>query len=216
MAELGYERYGAHGGDAGSFIAPQLGRIDTGHLAGVHLNDPITIPSRGDDGSGYSASDQEKLAHMRDWSSKDTSGYAGLHATRPQTLAPAVADSPAGMLAWVLDVVNTFKDPTKATPSDAIDRDVLLTNLSILWFTNTTGSSMRLYKESRQWGVELPDSGVPTGIAVFPGNNAIRGIAEKQNTIVHWSEFDWGGHFAPMEAPDLMIGDLREFFRKLR
>jgi 3,4-dihydroxy-2-butanone 4-phosphate synthase len=112
--------------------------------------------------------------------------------------------------------VNTFTDPTKATPTDAIDRDMLLTNLSILWFTNTTGSSMRLYKESRQWAVELPDSGVPTGIAVFPGNNTIRGIAEKQNTVVHWSEFDRGGHFAPMEAPDLMIGDLREFFRKLR
>jgi hypothetical protein len=185
-------------------------------VAGVHLNDPITIPSWGDDGSGYSASDQEKLARMRDWSSKDTSGYAGMHATRPQTLAPAVADSPAGMLAWVLDVVNTFKDPAKATPSDAIDRDMLLTNLSILWFTNTTGSSMRLYKESQQWGVELPDSGVPTGIAVFPGNNTIRGIAEKQNTVTHWSEFDRGGHFAPMEAPDLMIGDLREFFRNLR
>ena len=133
MAELGYERYGAQGGDAGSFIAPQLGRIDTEHVAGVHLNDPITIPSWGDDGSGYSANDQEKLAQMKDWSSKETSGYAGMHATRPQTLAPAVADSPAGMLAWVLDVVNTFKNPAKATPTDAIDRDMLLTNLSILW-----------------------------------------------------------------------------------
>ncbi|HKS45767.1 MAG TPA: hypothetical protein VJT49_11780 [Amycolatopsis sp.] len=139
-----------------------------------------------------------------------------MYATRPQTLAPTGADSPAGMLAWVLDVVNTFKDPTKATPSDAIDRDMLLTNLSILWFTNTAGSSMRLDKESQQWGVELRDSGGHTGIAVFPGNNTIRGIAEKQNTVVYWSEFDRGGHFAPMEAPDLMIGDLREFFRELR
>ena len=218
MAELGYERYGAQGGDAGSFIAPRLGRIDTGHVAGVHLNNPITIPSWGDDASGYSASDQEKLARMKDWSGKETSGYAGMHATRPQTLAPALADSPAGMLAWVLDVVNTFKDPAKATPTDAIDRDMLLVNLSVLWFTNTAGSSMRLYKESRKWGggAELPDAGAPTGIAVFPGNNTIRGIAEKQNTVVHWSEYDRGGHFAPMEAPGLMTGDLREFFRNLR
>ncbi|MFC5186909.1 epoxide hydrolase family protein [Actinomadura harenae] len=216
MAELGYERYGAQGGDAASFIAPQLGRIDTGHVAGIHLNDPITVPSWGDDGSGYSASDQEKLARMKDWSSKQTSGYAGMHSTRPQTLAPAVADSPAGMLAWVLDVVNTFKDPAKATPSDAIDLDMLLTNISILWFTNTTGSSMWMYKEMRQWGGELSNSGVPTGVAAFPGNNTIRGIAEKQNTVVHWSEFDRGGHFAPMETPDLMIGDLRAFFRELR
>ncbi|MEC3917620.1 epoxide hydrolase family protein [Nocardia sp. CDC160] len=216
MAELGYEHYGAQGGDAGSFIAPNLGRIDTEHVVGVHVNDPITIPTWNDDGSDYSAADQEKLAKMKDWSSRDTSGYAGMHSTRPQTLAPAMSDSPAALLSWVLDVVNTFKDPAKATPTDAIDRDKLLTNLSVLWFTDTGGSSMRLYKESQQWGAELPNSGVPTGVAVFPGNNTIRGIAEKQNTVTHWSEFDRGGHFAPMEVPDLMIADVRDFFQKLR
>ncbi|MFI6349166.1 epoxide hydrolase family protein [Streptomyces sp. NPDC050560] len=216
MARLGYGRYGVQGGDAGSFVAPQLGRIAPEHVIGVHLNDPITIPSGSDDGAGFGASDQEKLARMKDWSSKETSGYAAVHGTRPHTLAPAVADSPAGMMAWVLDVVNTFKDPARATPTDAIDRDMLLANLSVLWFTNTVGSSMRLYKESRFWGVELPNSGVPTGIAVFPGNNTIRGIAEQRNTVVRWSEFDRGGHFAPMEVPDLMIGDLRAFFRELR
>lgn len=216
MAGLGYTRYGAQGGDAGSFIIPQLGRIDTEHVAGIHLNDPITIPSRGDDGSGYSAADQEKLAAMQDWSSRETSGYAGIHGTRPQTLAPAVSDSPAGLLAWVLDVVNTFKDPAKPTPDAAIDRDMLLTNISALWFTNTIGSSMRLYKESGQWGAEIANSGVPTGVAVFPGGNTIRGVAEKQNTLVHWTEFDRGGHFAAMETPDLLTADLRDFFRKLR
>ncbi|WP_327139413.1 epoxide hydrolase family protein [Nocardia sp. NBC_01327] len=216
MAGLGYDRYGAQGGDAGSFVVPQLGRIDAGHVAGVHLNDPITIPAWGDDGSGYSASDQEKLASMADWSSKETSGYAGMHATRPQTLAPAIADSPAGLLAWVLDVVQTFSDPSKATPDAAIDRDMLLTNISVLWFTNTIGSSMYLYKESQQWGAEASNSGVPTGVAVFPGNNTIRGLAEKRNTVVHWSEFDRGGHFAAMETPDLLTTDLRDFFRKLR
>ncbi|WP_330180674.1 epoxide hydrolase 1 [Nocardia sp. NBC_01503] len=216
MAALGYTRYGAQGGDAGSFIAPQLGRIDTDHLAGIHLNDPITIPSWGDDGSAYSPSDQAKLAEMRDWSGKETSGYAGIHSTRPQTLAPAVSDSPAGLLAWVLDVVNTFSDPAKPTPDAAIDRDMLLTNIATLWFTNTIGSSMRLYKESGQWGAEVTDSGVPTGVAVFPGNNTIRGIAEKQNTVVRWSEFDRGGHFVAMETPDLLTTDLRDFFRKLR
>ncbi|WP_067563696.1 epoxide hydrolase family protein [Nocardia acidivorans] len=216
MAGLGYSRYGAQGGDAGSFIAPQLGRIDGDHLAGIHLNDPITIPARGDDGSAYSASDQAKLAEMRDWSSKETSGYAGIHSTRPQTLAPAISDSPAGLLAWVLDVVNTFSDPAAPTPDAAIDRDMLLTNIAMLWFTNTAGSSLRLYKESGLWGAEVTNSGVPTGVAVFPGNNTIRGIAERQHTLVHWSEFDRGGHFAAMEAPDLLTTDLRDFFRKLR
>ncbi|MBH0777862.1 epoxide hydrolase family protein [Nocardia bovistercoris] len=216
MAELGYERYGAQGGDAGSFIAPRLGRIDTAHVVGIHLNDPITIPAWDDDGSGYSVADQEQLAALRDWSSNETSGYAGMHSTRPQTLAPAVTDSPAGMLAWVLDVVNTYVDPAAATPCAAIDRDMLLANISVLWFTATAGSSMRLYKESEQWGAPLPDSGVPTGVAIFPGGNTVRGIALKQNTVVRWSKFDRGGHFAAMEAPDLLVADLRELIRALR
>ncbi|WP_067687134.1 epoxide hydrolase family protein [Nocardia jejuensis] len=216
MAALGYSRYGAQGGDAGSFVAPNLGRIDAEHVVGVHLNDPITIPAWDDDGSDYDTADQEKLAGLRDWSSRDTSGYAGIHSTRPQTLAPAVSDSPAGLLAWVLDVVNTYKDPAQDTPDAAIDRDALLTELSVLWFTNTIGSSMRLYKESRQWGADLPNSGVPTAVAICPGNNTIRGIAEKQNTVVRWSEFDRGGHFIAMETPDLLTADLRAFFRTLR
>ncbi|MFF0613813.1 epoxide hydrolase family protein [Nocardia tengchongensis] len=216
MTELGCTRYGAHGGDAGSFIAPDLGRLVPDRVAGVHLNDPITIPSWDDDGAGYSESDQQKLARLKDWSSSETSGYAGIHSTRPQTLAPAMADSPAGLLAWVLDVVNTFTDPSRATPDAAIDRDLLLTNLSVLWFTDTAGSSMRLYKESQHWGAESTNSGVPTGVAVFPGSGTIRGLAERQHTVVHWSEFDRGGHFASMETPDLLTADLRDFFRKLR
>ncbi|OQS15712.1 epoxide hydrolase [Nocardia donostiensis] len=216
MTRLGYTRYGLQGGDAGSFIAPQVGRIATEHVVGVHLNDPITIPSWDDDGTGYSEADQAKLAELQNWSNAETSSYATIHSTRPQTLAPALSDSPAGMLAWVMDVVHTYTDPAKELPEDAIDKDALLTNLSILWFTNTIGSSLRLYKESQQWGADLPDSGVPTGIATFPGATSIRGIAEKQNTVVRWTEFDRGGHFACMEAPDLLTGDLRAFFRPLR
>ncbi|WP_194818275.1 epoxide hydrolase family protein [Nocardia sp. XZ_19_385] len=216
MSRLGYSRYGTQGGDAGSFIAPQLGRIDTEHVAGVHLNDPITIPTWDDDGSGYSAEDQEKLAQLQDWSNQGSSAYAMVHASRPQTIAPAVADSPAAMLAWILDVVQTYTNPASSRPDHAIDRDLLLTNLAVLWFTNTAASSMRLYHESQQWGADLPNSGVPTGVAIFPGGSTIRGLAEKQNTVVHWSEFDRGGHFASMEAPDLLTADLREFFRKLR
>lgn len=208
MAQLGYERYGAQGGDAGSFVAPQLGRVDAEHVVGIHLNGPITIPAWDDDGSGYSADDQEKLAKLQDWNNSETSSYASIHSTRPQTLAHAVNDSPVGLLSWVLDVVHTYAN-------EPIDRDVLLTNISILWFTSTIGSSMRLYKESEQWGTELISSGVPTGIAVFKGDTSVRGIAEKQNHVVHWSEFDRGGHFAAMETPELLVADIREFFASL-
>ncbi|MFI5783437.1 epoxide hydrolase family protein [Nocardia sp. NPDC051570] len=216
MARLGYDRYGAQGGDAGSFIAPELGRIDRGHVLGVHLNDPITIPAWDDDGTGYTDADRDKLAALRDWSSNGTSGYAGIHGTRPQTLAPAVTDSPAGLLAWVLDVVHTYMNPAKVLPEDAMDIDALLTAISILWFTATIGPSMLLYKESGAWGAAVTDSGVPTGVAIFPGSTVIRGVAEKQHTVVHWSEYDRGGHFASMEAPDLLIEDLRGFFGALR
>lgn len=215
MARLGYDRYGTQGGDAGSFVGPELGRIDTEHVIGVHLNDPLTIPTWDDDGSGYSEVDQERLAKLQDWGSDGTGAYAGIHA-RPQTLAPALNDSPVGLLSWVIDVVHTYMDPAKEWPDEAMDRDLLLTNVSILWFTSTIGSSMLLYKESEIWGVDLPSSGVPTGVAVFPSGTVIRGLAEKQHNIVHWSEYDRGGHFAAMEAPDLLIGDIRTFFGTLR
>lgn len=216
MGRLGYTSYGAQGSDAGSFIASQLGRVDTEHVVGVHLNAAITIPAWNDDGVGYSQEDQAKLAALRDWSANDTSAYAGVHSTRPQSLAHAVTDSPAGLLGWVVDVVNTYKDPAAALPEDSIDRDALLAEISVLWFTGTIGSSMRLYKESQQWGADLSSSGVPTAVAVFPGDTTIRGIAEKQNNLVRWTEFDRGGHFAAMETPDLLIEDVREFFGPLR
>ncbi|KAA0024870.1 epoxide hydrolase family protein [Antrihabitans cavernicola] len=209
MSLLGYSTYGAHGGDAGSFVAPQLGRIDPEHVVGVHLNGPITIPSWDDDGVGYSDEDQAKLAKLKDWSSSQTSGYAGMHSTRPQTLAPALNDSPVGLLGWIADVVHTFAN-------EPIDRDALLTNVCLLWFTSTVGSSMRLYKESGQWGAAMPSSGVPTAIALFKGDSTIRGIAEKQNRVVRWTQFDRGGHFAALEAPDLLATDIHEFFATLR
>lgn len=216
MARLGYERYGLQGGDAGSFIASEVGRIDTARVIGVHLNDPIAIPSWDDEGADYSESDRVKLAELQDWSNAETSSYASIHSTRPYSLVPGLNDSPAGLLAWVTDVVHTYIGPDKELPEDAIGKDRLLGNISILWFTNTIGSSLLVYKESQQWGADVPNSGVATGVAVFPGSTVIRGIAEKQNTVTRWSEFDRGGHFAAMETPDLLTVDLREFFRSLR
>ncbi len=212
MKELGYDRYGAQGGDAGSFIATQLGRIAPDRLIGIHLNGPLTIPSWDEDGTGWSSTDQKKLADLKDWSDAETSSYASIHSTRPATLAPALTDSPAGLLAWVVDVVNSYVDPAAASLDDALDRDMLLANISILWFTSTVGSSMRLYKEQSGWGLKVPSSDVPTAAAVFAGDTSIRALAEKENHIVRWTEYDHGGHFASMETPDKLIAELREFF----
>jgi pimeloyl-ACP methyl ester carboxylesterase len=212
MDVLGYGRYGAHGGDAGSFIAPQLGRLHADRVVGVHVNGLITIPSWDDDGSGYSREDQEKLAKLTEWSSERTSGYAAIQSTRPLALAYGLTDSPVGLLGWVADIFHIFTNSEHDDIADAVDVDAFLTNLSILWFTGTIGSSMRLYAEGEQWGASLPSSGVPTALANFPGDTTVRGIAEKQNNVVRWTEFDRGGHFAAMEAPDLLVDDLREFF----
>jgi microsomal epoxide hydrolase len=116
-----------------------------------------------------------------------------------------------------------FKEWTDSSeaPEDAVDRDALLTNVMLYWLTGTAGSSARLYYETAHaglgWGAEEP-SATPTGVAVFPHDISlpIRRFAERTNNIVHWTEFDRGGHFAAMEEPDLVIGDVRTFFRRFR
>jgi epoxide hydrolase len=214
MSRLGYERYGAQGGDTGALVSPELGRIDPEHLAGIHVNNLLTFPSGQLD--DLSDADQGRLKLMQRWQN-EMAGYASIQSTRPQTLAYALTDSPAGQLAWIVEKFKEWTDPAAELPEDAVDRDRLLTDVSIYWLTATAGSSARLYYEgAKSWGQPSEPSAVPTGVAVFPMDITIRSIAESQHNIVHWTEFDRGGHFAAMEAPDLLVADVREFFRLLR
>jgi pimeloyl-ACP methyl ester carboxylesterase len=214
MRRLGYERYGAQGGDTGALVSPELGRIDPEHLAGIHVNNLLTFPSGQLD--DLSDADQGRLKLMQRWQN-EMSGYASIQSTRPQTLAYALTDSPAGQLAWIVEKFKEWTDPAAELPEDAVDRDRLLTDVSIYWLTATAGSSARLYYEgAKSWGQANEPSAVPTGVAVFPMDITIRSIAESQHNIVHWTEFDRGGHFAAMEAPDLLVADVKEFFRPLR
>ncbi|MGE5291182.1 MAG: epoxide hydrolase family protein [Micromonosporaceae bacterium] len=220
MSRLGYDRYGAQGGDWGAAISRELGVIDSGRVAGVH----VTLLSTGPPPTG-----QAELAELTDVERARVEaanrfraqgqGYGMIQATRPQTLAYALADSPAGQLAWIVEKFKEWTDSSEL-PEDAVDRDQMLTNVTIYWLTGTAGSSARLYYESARsgaWGPPKPSS-APTGVAVFPKEIAppIRRFAERSNNIVHWSEFDRGGHFAAMEVPDLLVGDVRRFFRTLR
>jgi epoxide hydrolase len=212
MSRLGYEYYGAQGGDTGSIVAPLLGRIDPEHVIGVHVNGLWTSPS-GDPAELTNLSDieqarLERMAHLR----KEASGYAAIQSTRPQTLAYALTDSPVGQLAWIVEKFKEWTDPAAELPEDAVDRDQMLTNVCVYWFTGTAGSSARLYYE----GQVAEPSTAPTGVAVFPQDISIRRLAERENNVVRWSEFDRGGHFAAMEAPDLLVADVREFFRRFR
>ena len=214
VRRLGYERYGAQGGDTGALVSPELGRIDPEHLVGIHVNNLLTFPSGQLD--DLSDADQGRLKLMQRWQN-EMAGYASIQSTRPQTLAYALTDSPVGQLAWIVEKFKEWTDPAAVLPEDAVDRDRLLTDVSIYWLTATAGSSARLYYEgARSWGQANEPSAVPTGVAVFPMDITIRSIAEAQHNIVHWTEFDRGGHFAAMEAPDLLIADIREFFRTLR
>jgi len=215
MRRLGYDRYIAQGGDAGSIISPELGRADTGHVLGVHVNALVGAAPDWQSEDPMAGLTEEEAAQVyageAEWEQR--SGYAIMHSTRPQTIAYALNDSPVGMLAWNLEWFVDY-DPARAVQTP-VDRDAVLTNASIFWFTGTSGSAARLYKEAGDEFYGGPVSGVPTGVAVFPGDGAVRAFAERSNRIVHWTEFDRGGHFASLQAPDLLVGDIRAFTAEL-
>jgi pimeloyl-ACP methyl ester carboxylesterase len=217
MRRLGYERYGAQGGDTGSIVSPELGRVASEHVIGVHINGGLAFPSDDPaDRNDLTDAEQARLAAAERLRQVGT-GYADLQSTRPQTLAYALNDSPAGQLAWIVEKFWEWTDPARALPEDAVDRDQLLTNVTLYWLTGSGASSAHLYYEVRAAsGTPMERSDVPTGMAIFPTDPAIRHIAEREHNIVHWSEFDRGGHFAAMEAPDLLTNDVRAFFRRLR
>jgi pimeloyl-ACP methyl ester carboxylesterase len=216
MARLGYDRYGAQGGDTGAIISPELGRIDAEHLVGVHVNNLLAFPT-GAPGELDDLTDAEhaRLAYLQQYQ-QELAAYAILQATRPQTLAYSLVDSPAGQLAWIAERFKDWTDPKAELPEDAVDLDQMLTNVTVYWLTATAGSSARIYKEASGWGQARTKSTVPTGVAVFTTDTTIRRLAERENNIVHWSEFDRGGHFPAMEVPDLLVGDIRAFFRGIR
>ncbi|MDX3227369.1 epoxide hydrolase [Streptomyces sp. ME19-01-6] len=215
MRRLGYDRYGAQGGDSGAVISPMLGRADAEHVVGVHVNGGLGFPTG--DPAEFEGLTEAELARLGQYQDQDRAGYAVIQATRPQTLAFGLHDSPAAQLAWIAEKFKEWTDPARELPEDAVDVDQLLTDISIYWFTGTAASSARLYKETQKaWGAAAEYSALPHGVAVFPGDPGVRRIAEREHKVVHWSEFDRGGHFAAMEAPDLLIEDIRSFFRTVR
>ncbi|MEA2594532.1 MAG: epoxide hydrolase [Thermomicrobiales bacterium] len=147
-------------------------------------------------------------------------GYMHIQGTRPQTLTYGLVDSPAGQLAWIVEKFKEWTDPAAALPEDAVDRDHLLTNVMLYWLTGTAGSAANLYYETYHdpslWAPGERGT-VPTGVAVsLTQDVAIRRFAEREHNVVHWSEFDRGGHFAAMEVPEFLVEDVRAFFQRVR
>jgi pimeloyl-ACP methyl ester carboxylesterase len=223
MARLGYQRYGAQGGDIGAGITGMLASLDPGHLVGVHLNsDPLAVaavalpPGDQADQLAVTAEHRASLERMRQFQA-DGLGYLQLQTTRPQTIAYALTDSPAGQLAWIAEKFREWTDPRADLPEDAVDRDQLLTNISLYWFTGSGASAAQFLYEAAHAGDWPGPTDVPQGWAVFAAtDDLVRRLVDPDGKIGHWSEFDRGGHFAAMEAPDLLVQDVRAFFRTLR
>ncbi|MDB1088630.1 epoxide hydrolase [Streptomyces sp. ACA25] len=219
MQRLGYRRYGLQGGDVGAFLAPAMARLVPDQVIGVHVNSLVTFPDGDPAGlTGLTDGERHRLAMMEEWQAHQ-SAYLQLQGTRPQTLAHALTDSPAGQLAWIAEKFHEWSDPSADLPEDAVGRDRLLTNVSVYWFTGTAGSSAHTYFERyndpAQWAEKEPST-VPMGVAVFTTDISVRRFAEKILPVTHWSEFRRGGHFAALEAPGLLTEDMRTFFRTLR
>jgi pimeloyl-ACP methyl ester carboxylesterase len=218
MHRLGYERYGAGGNDAGSMIAPEMGRVDPDGIVGVHVTQLFSFPS-GDPAEfdGLSEADQAALKHLQ-WFYENKFSFNVLHSQQPQTLAFALADSPVGLLAWNAQLFG-----------ESLDRDFVIGNVAMYWLTGTSGSSIRFYYEDAH-ATEHPSgpTTVPTGLAMFAGDfQSIRRFADRDHSnIVSWHSYgpgipgggpqDAGGHYAAHEATEVLVGDIRQFFAALR
>ena len=221
MHRLGYERYGAHGGDIGAGISGDLGIHDPERVVGAHVcTDPTALALIGgmlpDETEDLTASQRRRLEELRGWEA-DGRGYLQIQSTRPQTLAYALNDSPAAQLAWIVEKYKEWTNPSAELPEDAVDRDQMLTNVSIYWFTGTGASAARFIYEAahaeRDWGATSP---APTGMAVFAADDLLGYVLNRDGHVEHWSEFEVGGHFPALEAPGPLVDDIRAFFRGLR
>jgi len=218
MRRLGYERYGVQGGDLGGSVSPEVGRAAPDHVVGVHTNGgpnlpPLELPE--EELQTLTPLEQDRMARIGRFM-KEEFGYIAIQSTRPQTLAYGLVDSPAGQLAWIMDKFRAWTYPMDTLPEAIISRDRLLTNVMMYWLTGTAGSAAYIgYAQPRSWAPR-PNSGIPTAVLATAHDVAIRRYCEPSNTITRWTDLDEGGHFAALEIPDVLVTDVREFFRDLR
>lgn len=221
MTALGYERFAAQGGDWGASVTTCLGVLFPERLLGLHLNFIPGSFQPPHDPFGEDLTEDEKtfLATRASWG--ETEGaYARVHGTKPQSLAYALNDSPVGLCSWIVEKFRTWSD-CEGDVEKAFTRNELLTNISIYWFTQTIGSSMRLYWEGRQRPLHFAPGehiGVPCAVAHFPKEIPMppRSWVERVYEVRRWSKMTKGGHFAAFEQPALLAEDIRSFFRSLR
>ena len=220
MSGLGYERYGAQGGDFGAGIATFMALKDPEPMIGVHLSNLEITPYTGPEARPLSAAERTYLERSQAfW--QEESGYKAIQSTKPQTLAYGLSDSPAGLAAWILEKWRSWAD-SRGDLDGRFSRDFLLTTVTLYWVTQTIASSMRDYydNDNKRFRVTIgPEQfvNVPTGIAVFANNFVDEGTpprewAERLYNVRRWTPMPRGGHFAPVEQPELLARDIIAFF----
>ena len=218
MEKLGYDRYGAQGGDWGAIINRSLAGNYSDRLIGLHTNFMISGPAGGASNADVPAEEME-LRRERAAAFADGRGYQAIQGTKPQTLGYGLNDSPTGLAAWIVEKFHGWSD-NDGNVESAFTKDEILTNITLYWVTQTITSSSRLYYESGNTPATRPVGyiDVPTGVAVFPKEILFtpRLWAEGGFNIVRWTMMPRGGHFAALEEPELLVDDVRAFFRDLR
>jgi pimeloyl-ACP methyl ester carboxylesterase len=217
MGRLGYPRYGAQGGDWGAQVTSRIGALDPEHCAAIHLNMAFAEPP--EEKVELSDAEVADLAAMRRFAREET-GYVNEQSTKPQTVGVGLNDSPAGLLAWIVEKFRGWSD-CDGDPESVFTRDQLITNVMLYWVTQTAASSARLYWELQHRGSgEGPPERVevPTGIASYPKEviRFPRAWVERRFNVTRWVDLPRGGHFAAMEQPELFVDDVRAFFRTVR
>ena len=210
MDRLGYDKFAVQGGDVGAILGPEMGRLAPEKLIGLHLN-AATMgfipmgPVEEADLATFTPAEKKRLEMLQEFMQVKF-GFNLLQSNQPQLVAYALADSPVGLMAWITQLM----DP------EEVGEERFLTNFMIYWLTGTAASSIRIYYENAHdpgaWAPKA-NSGVPTAVAVFQdGDIAIRKYGEGANTIVRWTEYPHGGHYAVMTVPQDWLKDVREFF----
>jgi pimeloyl-ACP methyl ester carboxylesterase len=217
MAQLGYDRYVAQGGDWGSAVTAEIALADPAHCAAMHTNMPILSPSAAvlENLDAFEQSAAAGAQHYWDWES----GYSKQQSTRPQTLGYALVDSPVGQAAWIVEKFWAWTD-CDGHPENVLSRDELLDNVMMYWLPAAGASSARLYWESFSiLGREQAPIDIPAGVSIYPHEifRASRRWCEERFTrLVHYNQLDKGGHFAAFEQPALFVDEVRSCFRLVR
>ncbi|BBI33346.1 epoxide hydrolase family protein [Cohnella abietis] len=216
--ELGYKKFAAAGGDVGSGVTRYLAANHPELLVGIHLTDVGIIRDllNSNDAEVSSEEERQYKRNAAKWISQE-GGYMSLQSTKPQTLAYGLSDSPVGLASWIIEKFRSWSD-CNGDLSRKFSEDELLTHIMIYWVTNTIGSSANIYYENSH---SLPPLGrieVPTGIAIFPADIVLppREWVERNLNVTRWTLMPRGGHFTAMEEPELIVDDIRAFFRPLR